>query len=108
KVVATRLANRILAFDTTTGIIRVEAGISLAELNRLFMPRGWFTPVSPGTKFVTVGGMVSSDIHGGNHHVAGCFGQHVRALKVRLASDDVVECSASVNDDLFYGVIGGM
>jgi decaprenylphospho-beta-D-ribofuranose 2-oxidase len=108
KVVGTRLANRILAFDPGTGVIRVEAGLSLAELNRLFMPRGWFTPVSPGTQFVTLGGMVSSDIHGGSHHVAGCFGQHVRALKVRLASDDLVECSPSENDDLFYGVIGGM
>src|SRR5690242_19888491 len=59
RVVSTRLANRILSFDETTGVLRAEAGTSLAELNRLLMPRGWFTPVTPGTKFVTLGGMVA-------------------------------------------------
>lgn len=108
RVVATRAADRILAFDPDTGVIRVEAGFCLAELNRLFMPRGWFTPVTPGTKFVTIGGMVASDVHGKNHHVAGCFGAHVRELVVRLADDDVVTCSPHVLSDLFYGTIGGM
>jgi len=108
KVVATRLADRVLAFDDHTGVMRVEAGLSLAELVRVWMPRGWFVPVTPGTKFVTVGGMVASDVHGKNHHRDGCFGAHVRALRVRLASGDVVSCSADVNADLFYGTIGGM
>ncbi len=108
KVVATRLANRILSFDEATGVLRAEAGLSLAELNRLFMPRGWFPPVTPGTKFVTLGGMVASDVHGKNHHREGCFGAHVRAIRVRLASDDVVECSPTVDPDLFYATVGGM
>src|SRR5690606_4681316 len=73
KVVGTRLANRILGFDEQTGMLHAEAGLSLAELNRVLMPRGWFTPVTPGTKFVTLGGMVASDVHGKNHHRAGCF-----------------------------------
>lgn len=108
KVAASRLADRILAFDPATGIVRVEAGLCLADLNRIFMPRGWFTPVTPGTKFVTVGGMVGSDIHGKNHHVAGCFGAHVRELKIRLANDDIVACSPTELSDLFFASIGGM
>ncbi len=108
RVINTRMADRILAFEAQTGVLRAEAGLSLAEMNRLFMPRGWFTPVTPGTKFVTLGGMVASDVHGKNHHVAGCFGAHVRALRLRLADDSIVDCSPTVEPDLFYGTIGGM
>jgi FAD/FMN-containing dehydrogenase len=108
KLVGTRLANRILAFDDRTGVVRAEAGLALAELSRLSMPRGWFTPVTPGTKFVSLGGMVASDVHGKNHHREGCFGAHVRWLRVRLADDSVVECTPEQDSDLFYGVIGGM
>ncbi|MEO6771515.1 MAG: FAD-binding oxidoreductase [Kofleriaceae bacterium] len=108
KIAGTRLADRILGFDPDTGVLRVEAGISLAELNRVFLPRGWFVPVSPGTKYVTVGGMVASDVHGKNHHRDGCFGAHVRQLRMRLASDDLVSCSPTEAPDLFYATIGGM
>lgn len=108
RVINTRMADRILAFDPRTGVLRAEAGLSLAEMNRLFVPRGWFTPVTPGTKFVTLGGMVASDVHGKNHHVAGCFGAHVRALRIRLADEAIVDCSPTVEPDLFYGTIGGM
>ncbi|MFN9939671.1 MAG: FAD-binding oxidoreductase, partial [bacterium] len=107
-MLGTRLADRILAFDPETGHIRCEAGLCLAELNRLFLPRGWFTPVTPGTKFVTVGGMVASDVHGKNHHVAGCFGEHVTALALRLADDAVVTCSPTELPDLFDATLGGM
>src|SRR5690606_13144465 len=82
-LVVTPLADRILAFDETTGILRAEAGLSLATLREILLPRGWFTPVSPGTRHVTLGGMVAADIHGKNHHVAGCFGRHVTALRIR-------------------------
>jgi decaprenylphospho-beta-D-ribofuranose 2-oxidase len=108
KLIATPLANRILSFDEQTGVLRAEAGLSLAEMNRLFIPRGWFTPVTPGTKFVTLGGMVASDVHGKNHHREGCFGAHVRSLRLRLGDDSVVSCSPTVDSDLFYGTIGGM
>ena len=107
RVVTTPLADRILAFDPATGVVRVEAGFSLAELYRIFLTRGFFTPVSPGTKFVTVGGMVASDVHGKNHHRKGCFGQHVRSLRMRIG-DRVLSCSPSENADLFYATTGGM
>jgi FAD/FMN-containing dehydrogenase len=108
KVAATRMANRILRFDPATGVMRAEAGLSLVEINRIFIPRGWFSPVTPGTKFVTLGGMVASDIHGKNHHRDGCFGEHVRSLKMRLADDSVVECGPTALPDLFYATVGGM
>jgi decaprenylphospho-beta-D-ribofuranose 2-oxidase len=108
RVVNTRLANRILSFDERTGVLRAEAGVTLVELNRTLLPRGWFTPVTPGTKFVTLGGMVASDVHGKNHHVDGCFGAHVLGLRLRLANDDVVDVSPNSEPDLFYGTIGGM
>jgi FAD/FMN-containing dehydrogenase len=108
KVVGTRLANRLLSFDPRTSVVRAEAGLSLAELNRLFMPRGYFTPVTPGTKYVTLGGMVASDVHGKNHHVAGCFGAHVRAMRLRLADDSVVDCGPELLPDLHDATLGGM
>jgi FAD/FMN-containing dehydrogenase len=108
KLVSTRLANRVLHFDDATGVLRAEAGLSLAELNRLFIPRGWFSPVTPGTKFVTLGGMVASDVHGKNHHRDGCFGSHVRRLRMRLSDESIVECTPEEHSDLFYGTIGGM
>jgi len=102
------LADRILAFDTGSGVLRAEAGLSLYELNRLLLHKGWFTPVSPGTQFVTLGGMVASDVHGKNHHVDGCFGQHVRRLKLRVADGRIVECSDEHQRELFRSTIGGM
>jgi decaprenylphospho-beta-D-ribofuranose 2-oxidase len=108
KVVGTRFANRILAFDEQTGVLRAEAGFSLVELNRLFIPRGFFSPVTPGTQYVTLGGMVASDVHGKNHHVEGCFGRHVKSLRMRLADDSIVDCSPTQLPDLFWGTVGGM
>lgn len=108
KIAGTRLADRILSFDETTGVLRAEAGLSLAELNRLFIPRGFFPPVTPGTKFVTLGGVVASDVHGKNHHREGCFGAHVRSLRMRLASDEIIDCSPELEPDLFFGTLGGM
>jgi decaprenylphospho-beta-D-ribofuranose 2-oxidase len=107
-VLNTTYADRILRFDGTTGLFRAESGFALSELNRLFMPRGWFTPVSPGTKFVTMGGMVAADVHGKNQHRDGNFGDHVTSLKMRVADGRVVECSPEQHPDLFAATIGGM
>ncbi len=104
----TTLADRILFCDEDSGRFRAEAGFCLSELNRLFMPRGWFTPVSPGTKFVTLGGMVAADVHGKNQHREGNFGHHVHALRIRVADGRVVECSPEQHEELFRATIGGM
>lgn len=106
--VATELANRILSFDETTGLLRAEAGLTLAELNRVFLPRGWASPVSPGTQYVTLGGMVASDVHGKNHHIAGSFGEHVEALRMRVADGRILELTEQSEPELFRATIGGM
>lgn len=104
----TPLADRILGFDSETGLLRAEAGLTLGELYRLFVPRRWFTPVSPGTRHVTLGGMVASDIHGKNHHVAGTFGRHLRSLVMRVGDGRVLRCSRQEHADLFFATQGGM
>ncbi|MEZ4453657.1 MAG: FAD-binding oxidoreductase [Nannocystaceae bacterium] len=109
EVLGTRLADRILDFDPETGRIRAEAGLSLFELNRLFLRRGWFAPVSPGTQFVTLGGMVAADIHGKAHHVDGCFASHhVQRLRLRVADGSIVECGPDREPELFAATCGGM
>ncbi|RME26186.1 MAG: FAD-binding oxidoreductase [Deltaproteobacteria bacterium] len=108
RVVNCRLADRILGFDPATGVLRAQAGLSLAALLDRFLPQGWFPPVTPGTRFVTLGGMVAADVHGKNHHREGTIGAHLRALRLRLASDEIVDCSPTVEPDLFWATVGGM
>jgi decaprenylphospho-beta-D-ribofuranose 2-oxidase len=107
-VAATPLADRVLAFDPATGLLRAEAGLSLREINRLFLPRGFFGPVTPGTHFLTLGGMVAADVHGKNHHRDGTFGAHVTRLRMRVADGRILEFSREVNADLFRATLGGM
>jgi decaprenylphospho-beta-D-ribofuranose 2-oxidase len=107
-VVNTTRANRMLAFENATGMLRAEAGLSLLDLHRTFLPRGWFVPVTPGTQFVTLGGAVAADVHGKNHHVDGCFGSHVKRLKMRVADGRIVECGPDLERELFLATVGGM
>jgi FAD/FMN-containing dehydrogenase len=107
-VVATPRADRLLFFDRQRGVLRAEAGLALKTLNDLFLREGWFVPVTPGTQFVTLGGMVAADVHGKNHHVAGAFGNYVRALLVRTADGRLVECGPERESDLFWATVGGM
>jgi decaprenylphospho-beta-D-ribofuranose 2-oxidase len=108
EVIGTSLADRVLHFNPETGLLRAESGLSLGEFKRIFMPSGWFTPVSPGTQLVTLGGMVASDVHGKNHHIEGCFGNHIKALKIAVADGRIIECSHERDSDLFFATIGGM
>ncbi len=107
-VAATPLADRFLSFDESTGLLRAEAGCPLWRINRTFLSRCWFTPVTPGTHFVTLGGMVAADVHGKMHHSAGCFGEHVTALRLRVADGRIIECSDQNEPELFRATIGGM
>ncbi len=99
-------SNRLLSFDPATGELVAEAGVLLADVVRTFAPRGWFPPVTPGTKFVTLGGMAACDVHGKNHHGAGSFGRHLLWLDVLLADGSVER--ATPGDDLFAATVGGM
>ncbi len=107
-VLDTRYLDHFLAFDEETGTVTCEAGVSLAEVLRVFVPRGWFLPVTPGTKFVTVGGAIASDVHGKNHHVDGCFSDHVHSFRLMLADGKTVTCSRDENAELFHATAGGM
>jgi decaprenylphospho-beta-D-ribofuranose 2-oxidase len=104
----TRRLDRMLAFDRATGTLTCEGGTLLSDIVDTFLPRGWFVPVTPGTKFVTVGGMIASDVHGKNHHVAGSFCEHVISLDLAMGRGDVVTCSRTENADLFAATCGGM
>jgi decaprenylphospho-beta-D-ribofuranose 2-oxidase len=108
EVASTVLADRILDFDESTGVLRAEAGLSLRDLIRVLLRRNWFSPVSPGTEFVTLGGMVAADVHGKNHHVAGTFGAHVEELLLRVADGRILRCSPVSEPDLFWATVGGM
>jgi decaprenylphospho-beta-D-ribofuranose 2-oxidase len=103
----TRL-DRLLAFDDATGVLDCEAGVSFAEIIRLFLPRGFFLPTTPGTKFVTLGGAIAADVHGKNHHVDGSFGEFVEHLDLMIASGEIVRCSRTERPELFWATVGGM
>ncbi|MGR2930014.1 FAD-binding oxidoreductase [Acidithiobacillus ferriphilus] len=100
--------DRFLSFDHSTGILRCEAGVLLADILALVVPMGWFLPVTPGTRFVTVGGAIANDVHGKNHHRTGTFGQHVQRLALRRSDQGVVLCSVTENADLFHATIAGL
>ena len=100
--------DRFQAFDPATGLLTCEAGVLLADILATFVPRGWFPPVVPGTRFVTVGGMIAADVHGKNHHRDGTFGAHVESLTLATAGGEVRECSRAKNADLFRATLGGM
>ena len=99
---------RLIHFDSESGILRAEAGLSLEQLLAVIVPRGWFLPVSPGTQFVTLGGAVANDIHGKNHHRAGAFGCHVHRFELWRSDGSRRECSPDENAELFRATIGGM
>ena len=90
------------------GILECEAGATLDEILRLVVPRGWFLPVSPGTKFVTLGGCIANDVHGKNHHRAGTFGRYVRSFELLRSDGRRLRCSPTENGELYRATIGGL
>lgn len=100
--------NRMQSFDPETGLLTTEAGVSLAEIIACFLPRGYFPTVVPGTRFVTVGGMIASDVHGKNQHNDGTFGHHVAWLNLALPDGRILRCAPHENAELFHATIGGM
>lgn len=99
---------RFMAFDRSSGRLRCEAGVSLDAIIRLALPQGWFLPVTPGTRFVTVGGAIANDVHGKNHHRAGTFGRHVLRFELLRSDGRRLLCSPRVNPDWYGATIGGL
>jgi FAD/FMN-containing dehydrogenase len=105
-MVDTRFLDRLIAFDPSSGLLRAEAGIPLDAILRFAVPRGWFLPTTPGTRQVTLGGAIANDIHGKNHHLAGCFGNHIPRFGLLRSDDRHHECAAG--DPLHAATIGGL
>jgi FAD/FMN-containing dehydrogenase len=108
QVIGMRRLDRMLAFDAATGALTCEAGVMLSDVIDALLPRGWFPPVTPGTKLVTIGGMIASDVHGKNHHGAGSLCDHLVDLDLVLADGRTVRCSPTENAALFAATCGGM
>lgn len=107
-IISTKKFNRITGFDEESGLLGCESGVSLKEILDVFVPRGWFLPTTPGTKYVTIGGAIASDVHGKNHHSAGSFCDHVASMDIMLADGAVKTCTREKNSELFLSSCGGM
>jgi len=100
--------NRLLHFEPETGLLTCEAGVTLAQILDFAVPRGFFLPVTPGTKYVTIAGAIANDIHGKNHHVAGTFGNHIAQFEIVRSDGTRIHCSPTNNPDWYSATIGGL
>ena len=108
RIVAMGRLNRFLAFDSASGHISCEAGVTLGEILDVCIPEGWFLAVTPGTARATVGGCFACDVHGKNHHLVGSFAQHVVSANILTGKGEVMTCGPDLQDDLFWATAGGM
>jgi len=100
--------DRAIAFEPETRLLRAEAGLSLDTVLQMMVPRGFFLPVTPGTRFVTLGGAVANDVHGKNHHCAGTFGRWVRRLGLLRSDGREIELGPDDSTGLFAATVGGL
>ena len=100
--------NYFLSFNKNSGLLKIQSGVLLSEIIEVIIPNGWFLKVNPGTKLITVGGAIASDIHGKNHHIEGCFSECVNWFNLLLPSGEILKCSREKNQDLFFSTCGGM
>lgn len=105
-VIQTNQMNRIISFDAVKGVIRCESGVILDDILQLIVPKGYFLPVTPGTKLISIGGAVASDIHGKNHHIDGNFSNYVETIELLNKDGELVQLKKT--DELFLQTIGGM
>jgi FAD/FMN-containing dehydrogenase len=100
--------NHLIRFDEHTGRLRCESGVLLRDIQRLFIPKGWILPVTPGSQMVTVGGAIANDVHGKNHHLLGSFGDHVQYIKLIRTDGKEIECGPQQNPEWFSATVGGL
>lgn len=107
-IIAVKPHHYFLNFNDSTGLLHVQTGLLLSEILNVFIPRGWFLRIVPGTKMITVGGAIASDVHGKNHHLEGCFSECVHSFNLMLPNGEIVICSKQKNSELFKASCGGM
>lgn len=107
-IFSTKRLNKLMSFDRLNGIIECESGVLLSEILEVTVPQGYFLYVTPGTKFISVGGAIASDVHGKNHHAEGCFSEYVLSFSLLNENGDVLSCSRTENADKYWATIGGM
>ena len=107
-IIHTKPYNYFLDFDEENGILHCQSGVLLSEILEVFVPKGWFLKVTPGTKLITVGGAIASDVHGKNHHVEGCFSNCTEEFTIMLPNGKIQTCSKTLNKELFKATCGGM
>ncbi|UMQ41469.1 FAD-binding protein [Chryseobacterium sp. Y16C] len=107
-IFSTKKLNKFISFDRLNGIIECESGVLLSEVLEISVPQGYFLYVTPGTKFVSVGGAIASDVHGKNHHAEGCFSEYVTEFKLMIENGEIITCSREENSEKFWATIGGM
>ena len=107
-IFSTKQLNKFISFDRLNGIIECESGVLLSDILEVIVPQGYFLYVTPGTKFVSVGGAIASDVHGKNHHVEGCFSEYVLEFTLMNEKGEIRTCSRTQNPDMFWATVGGM
>ncbi|ASW74399.1 FAD-linked oxidase [Chryseobacterium piperi] len=107
-IFSTKKLNKFISFDRLNGIIECESGVLLSDVLEIAVPQGYFLYVTPGTKFISVGGAIASDVHGKNHHAEGCFSEYVIEFKLMIENGEIITCSREVNSEKFWATIGGM
>ncbi|MFP3797521.1 FAD-dependent oxidoreductase [Paraburkholderia sp. SIMBA_027] len=107
-VLQTLPLDRLIAADWGTGVLRAEPGVTLEQILDVAIPRGWMLPVTPGTKYATLGGAIANDVHGKNHHVRGTFGRHVRRFGLARSDGSVLDCSPDQHAEFYAATIGGL
>ena len=107
-IFSTKRLNKFISFDRLNGIIECESGVLLSDVLEVIVPQGYFLFVTPGTKFITVGGAIASDVHGKNHHAEGCFSEYVIEFSLMNEKGEILTCSKTENSDKFWSTIGGM
>lgn len=108
QVISTARLNQFVAFNAERGLLTCGAGVSFNDILQLIVPNGWFLPVTPGTRHISVGGAIASDVHGKNHHIDGTFCDHLESIVVATVSHGLVTCSRHELPDLFHATCGGM
>lgn len=107
-ILSTLRLNKFLSFDRENGIFECESGVILSDILDTIVPEGFFLPVTPGTKLISIGGAIGSDVHGKNNHSEGCFGDYLLDFKIITEDGEIKKCSPTENSELFWNTIGGM